>query len=241
MVINNVSSEVKFNHEQLKFISYLARELVMPLSFVSQSASILTDVDIPYSDRQLLSSMAKEQLDDWLGLYDSLMRVYVENSNISLTPVSAVAIIDELIMSYGLPTNRIHQRIKHPKELSAVALTDKTTVASAINAILHYSRQTSQQISKLLEFRISLKDKRILLKIMDHSSSLTRSQIAKSKQNLGLSRQTSHDNLTSGLRIILAESLLDSVGARLDFQRINNVATWTIDLPKSRQLELWPS
>lgn len=241
MATNNVSSEVIFNHEQLKLISYLARELVMPLSFVSQSVDVLANTDIAYSDRQILSSITKKQLDDWLGLYDALMRVYTENSGILLTPVSAIAIIDDLVTSYNLVSRGTHHRIKRPRESNAVVLTDKSTVASAINAILHYSSQTNRQISKLLEFRVAHRNKRILLKIMDHGSSLTKSQVIKSKQRLGLARQVSRGSLTSGLRIVLAESLLDSVEAKLSFQRINNIATWTIDLPQSRQLGLWPN
>lgn len=231
-----------WDHEQLKLFSMVSREFVLPLAFVKQATSLLEDGNLSGEDRQQLSKMAKNQLDDYLELSQAVQQIYYGAFQpLPLEPVNPAAVVADA-MQKTLPLwQQAGYKINTKYHDSSLVLANRQALTQALGTLIKYVemvRSSKVKTGKLL-VEVKAKTETILINITDTKSQLTRAQVKRSLDLSGKQKQVDYSSLDSALNLVVAQNLSKQMNGKLDFNRHRGRAQWTISLPRSRQLALW--
>lgn len=223
---------------QLKLISQLAHEFVLPLSFASQ-VNELFGLDPSARDNAQLLSAAKNQFTDYLNLVESLefLQTHIGQQT-TLIPLNPTAIIEEVARDFRPRLAAKGHRLKIHGNDQILALGHGPALKNTLIALLKNAESTTERAS-LIELEVRAGRDDIHVNLMNSKSSLTRPQVKKLISDSGHCRQPLVESGASALPIVLAQELTHSMQGQLNFYRHHGRALWTISLLKSRQLALW--
>jgi nitrogen-specific signal transduction histidine kinase len=223
---------------QIKLISQLAHEFVLPLSFASQ-VNQLFNIDPEARNNDQLVAAAKRQFDDYLNLVESLELLQSNlRQQTPLIPLNPTAVIEEVAQNFQPRLAAHGHRLKVHGNHQVLALGNSAALKNALISLLKNIESTTGSHS-LIELEVKSSRAGILINLSNTKSTLTRPQIKKLINQSGHYRQPLIESGASALPIVLAQELTHSIKGQLNFYRIHGRALWTISLLKSRQLALW--